>query len=562
MSERDITQSPLYSEDLAPIPPEKRTWNMWNMAAIWVGMAVCIPTYILASYMIKSGLGWVESLVIIMLANVLVALPMVLNGHAGVKYGIPFPVMARSSFGFAGVHLPSIVRGIVACGWFGIQTWIGGLAIYAIGCAVVGKSMAYELTAGKFVGFGLFWLINIYFVWKGTESIKWLESYAAPILVLMGIFLIGWGAVEAGGFGVVLEQGKQMQGSTAWIESDASVLAVKSVSDLEGQPKADRVFVVRGGGAEQSFPLDGVVTRIPLTGLQADEAVQVQLGRGEIRSSQIQASLTEKSSEVPGWMYLLWLNAMVGFWATMAISISDITRFVKTQKEQIAGQFIGLPGTMVLYSFVGVFVTCAALVLFDDVLIAEDAPWDPVTLLGKFENPIVVVFAQFFMLIATLSTNIAANVIAPAYAFSNAFPKKLSFFGGGLVTGVVGIVIAPWYLLDRISGLLIFVSGFLGPVLGVLIADYFLVKKKVLDVNGLYDTDGPYRFRAGFNPIGLIALTVGVLVAMTGLWVESLSWLYTLSWFTGFSASFVVHAVGSRMFSGPSAAESGGANHG
>ena len=476
----DFRDSPLYSPDLAPTPEEERTWNTWSMAAIWVGMAVCIPTYILASYMIKSGLGWVESLVIIFLANVIVTLPMVFNGHAGVKYGIPFPVMARAPFGVLGVHFPSIVRGIVACGWFGIQTWIGGLAIYAIGCVLVGQSMSPDLTVGKFIGFGVFWLINIYFVWKGTESIKWLESYAAPILILIGLGLIGWGASQAGGFGVVLDQGKQMQGATARLDESSQSLVLRPVVDLEGHPKAMSFSV---NGRSNTYPIHQSPQSVPLSsitelGSGTIDSLSVQFHGAQGTSSSVTAQWQSGEAQRPSfWTYLLWLNAMVGFWATMAISISDITRFVRTQREQIAGQLIGLPGTMVLYSFVGVFVTSAALVLFPDVLIAEDAPWDPVTLLGKFEHPMVVLFAQFFMLIATLSTNIAANVIAPANAFSNAFPRKITFFGGGLITGIIGIVIAPWWLLDRISGLLIFVSGFLGPVLGILIADYFLIRR-------------------------------------------------------------------------------------
>ena len=172
----DVSDSPLYNKDLAPVPPAGRTWRVWDLAAIWVGMAVCIPTYMLASFMIKLGLLWYEALIIIGFANVIVTIPMVLNGHAGVKYGIPFPVLGRASFGTRGVHIPAVIRGLVACGWFGIQTWIGGLAIYAIWCTIWNIDMSAGLTLGKFVSFGIFWLVNLYFIWKGTESIRWLES--------------------------------------------------------------------------------------------------------------------------------------------------------------------------------------------------------------------------------------------------------------------------------------------------------------------------------------------------------------------------------------------------
>jgi len=211
----DVSGSPLYSEDLAPVPKDKRTWSMWNLAAIWVGMAVCIPTYILASYMIKSGLSWYAALIIIALANLIITIPMVLNGHAGVKYGIPFPVLGRSAFGINGIHIASVARGIVACGWFGVQTWIGGLAFYSIWNVIMGNEGSLGLDIGKFICFGLFWLVNIYFIWKGTESIKWLEDFAAPILVLLGIFLIIWGAYNGGGFGKVLDQSEQLENPTA-----------------------------------------------------------------------------------------------------------------------------------------------------------------------------------------------------------------------------------------------------------------------------------------------------------------------------------------------------------
>jgi len=567
----DLSASPLYSEDLAPVPASGRTWNVWSIAAIWVGMAVCIPTYILASYMINSGLGWGTALVIIGLANLIVTIPMAFNGYAGVKYGIPFPVLGRASFGVHGVHIPAIIRGLVACGWFGIQTWIGGLAIYAIWCAATGTTAAAGLGVGKFVGFALFWLLNIFFIWKGTESIRWLESYAAPILVLIGLFLIGWGASNAGGFGVVLKQSAQMERASAQLTAagDSFQLHLNPLAGLDGALKANAYRLAAGGMnlddqawhplSADALTLD-LAARTDLSAAWGDvPAVLVQFrnGAGDV-SSAITAAPAGKGGG--NWiLYLLWLNAMVGFWATMAISISDITRYARSQKEQVSGQFLGLPGTMVLYSFVGVFVTCAALILFDDILIAEDAPWEPVSLLARFQNPLVVIVAQIFMLIATLSTNIAANVIAPANAFANAFPKQLSFRAGGVVTGLIGILICPWALLDHISGLLIFVSGFLGPVLGVLLADYFVVRKQTLSLADLYKLRGLYSFSGGFNIAGIAALAAGVVTAMLGLMVPSLSILYTISWFSGFAVAFLVYVLmmGRRPAQSPASSEGG-----
>ena len=544
--QEDVSNSSLYSEDLAPVPPSERTWSKWHLAAIWVGMAVCIPTYLLASYMIKTGLNWYEALIIIGLANLIITVPMVLNGHAGVKYGIPFPVIGRAAFGTKGVHLASVTRGIIACGWFGVQTWIGGLAIYAIFNAVTGATGELGLSVGKFVGFGVFWLINMYFIWKGTESIKWLETFSAPILVIMGIVLIYWSYAEAEGFSVVLDQSVQLEKTAATITetNDNYYLNLNALRDKEGVIKVSEYQIVSDNNDDwKTFTEDPIA-------IPGAENVLVQFrnteGETPVLSSMVAATTLSStgSSGSKLWIYLLWLTAMVGFWATMSISIADITRYAATQKDQVAGQFIGLPATMMLYSFVGIFVTCAAVINFKDVLIADDAPWDPVSLIAKFKNPVVVVIAQLFMIIATLSTNIAANVIAPSNAFSNLWPKKISFKTGGTITGIIGILIMPWWLLNEISGFLIFVSGLLGPVLGILIADYYLVRKKKLELVELYKETGMYSYnKTGFNSAAMIALFAGVFLALIGYWIPALNFLYSLSWFTGFIISFALYYI-------------------
>ena len=540
----DHRDSYLYSEDLAPVLEENRTWSRWSLAAIWVGMAVCIPTYLLASYMIGSGMTWIESLIIIGLANMIITIPMVLNGHAGVKYGIPFPVIGRSSFGIRGIHIPAIVRAIVACGWFGIQTWIGGLAIYAIFHAAMGTDGTMGLSIGKFVGFGLFWLINMYFIWQGTESIKFLEQYSAPILILIGIALIVWGAVQAGGFKIVLDQSKQLEVPTAqWTAQNQ--ININPIRTSHGEIKASEYLLVMDGFESDWKPLSGKTISLEV---EENSEVQLQfrkkLDDGYVQSSLVSPQALQDKSDGLGsklWQYILWLTIMVGFWATMSLSIADITRYAATQKDQVLGQFIGLPGTMILYSFVGIFVTCAAIINFDDILIGNDAPWDPVSLLARFENPAVVIISQIFMLIATLSTNIAANVIAPSNAFSNLYPQKISFRMGGVITGIIGIIICPWILMDEISSILIFISGLLGPVLGIMLADYFLINKKEIQLDALYEENGIYNFSAGFNPAAMIALVVGVLIALIGYFIPALEALYKLSWFSGFLVSFVLY---------------------
>ena len=548
----DHSDSPLFSPDLAPVPESQRSWNTWHLAALWIGMAVCIPTYLLASYMIRTGLSWLETILIIGVANLVITIPMALNGHAGVKYGIPFPVLGRAAFGIRGIHAMALLRGLVACGWFGIQTWIGGLALYAIFNAVTGAEAAAGLSIGKFIGFAVFWVINLYFVWKGTESIKWLEQFSAPILLTGGILLIYWGTVQTGSFSQVLDQSNKLAAPTASLvyEGQETWMQLNPLTRKnESAFKAEEVQVlIAGETATDDAKWLPVQPNIKISDTRVSTASVAF--RAVVEGKQVQSSTIQvkpQAAEKKGffakiWKYLLWLTAMVGFWATMSLSISDITRYAKSQRSQIAGQFLGLPATMMLFSFVGVFVTCAAIINFDDILIGEDAPWDPVSLMAKFDHPLVVIFAQFFMLIATLTTNIAANVIAPANAFSNLWPKKISFKTGGLITGIVGIAIFPWLLLDQISSLLLFVSGLLGPVLGIMLCDYYVVRRTRLDLDALYDEKGIFAYGgSGFNQAAMVAFAVGVGLALVGYWVPQLNFLYTGSWFTGFFVSFVLY---------------------
>lgn len=551
----NLSGSSLYSEDLAPVPKDKRTWTKWSLAALWVGMAVCIPTYLLASYMMKDGMGWLESLIIIGVANLIITIPMVLNGHAGVKYGVPFPVIGRSSFGTKGVHLASVTRGIVACGWFGIQTWIGGMAIYEIIYAFSAGSTPTNLNWLMFVCFGLFWLMNMFFIWKGTDSIKWLEEYSAPILILMGVALIGWGAYNTGGFSTVLEQSTQLQKKTLEVndQGDSYNIHINAITDKDGKVKATHYSIqsVNEDGdkfhSEFKLPEDGNFSIAKSKSLEGEISVQLLSKSGKVLQSSSWTTIDFNAEPIVQgnklWQYIKWLTVMLGFWATMSLSISDITRYSSTQKAQMQGQFIGLPGTMMLYSFVAIFVTCASVLIFSDVLIAADAPWDPTALLGKFENPWVVIVAQVFMIIATLSTNIAANVIAPSNAFSNLFPKKISFKMGGTITGILGIIICPWWLMSGIAGILIVVSGFLGPVLGIMLCDYFLIRRKRIKLAELYKEEGEYQYSNGFNMNAMMSLVIGIGTALIWYLVPGLAFLSDLAWFTGFFFSFLVYYI-------------------
>jgi NCS1 family nucleobase:cation symporter-1 len=450
----EIAGSPLVNDDLAPTAIAQRTWSTYNIAALWIGMSVCIPTYMLASGLIAGGMNWWQAILTIGLGNVIVLVPMILNAHAGTKYGIPFPVLARASFGTLGSNIPALLRAVVACGWFGIQTWIGGQAINAMLVVLLPWWSAFG--AGPWVSFAIFWAMNVYFIIKGTESIRWLESLAAPFLIVVGLALLAWAYVKGGGFGPILSQPSKF---TTFAEFW-------------------RFFVPS-------------------------------------------------------------LTGMVGFWATLSLNIPDFSRYAKSQRSQMWGQALGLPPTMTLYAFIGVAVTSATIIIFGEAI------WDPVALLAKFDNPVIIVVAMISLLVATLTTNIAANVVSPANDLANLMPKRISFRTGGLITAFIGIVMMPWKLLSDygtyIFGWLIGYSGFLGPIAGVLIADYFVVHKGRLSLRDLYIRGGIYEFTGGVNIRAVVALACGVIVAMVGLVVEEMRFLYDYAWFVGFAVAFVVY---------------------
>jgi NCS1 family nucleobase:cation symporter-1 len=451
-----ISEQNLINPDLSPTKISQRSWGTYNIAALWIGMSVCIPTYMLASGLIAGGMNWWQALLTIGLGNIIVLIPMILNAHAGTKYGIPFPVFARASFGTKGSNIPALLRAIVACGWFGIQTWIGGQAFNSLIIILLPGWAVFSF--GPAIGFLIFWGLNVYFIVRGIDSIKWLESFGAPFLLLVGLGLLIWAYVNADGFGPILSQPSTFHS---------------------------------GGEFWHFF--------------------------------------------VPS------LTGMVGFWATLSLNIPDFTRFAKSQKSQMIGQTIGLPPSMIIFSFIGIAVTSATVIIYGETI------WDPVMLIAKFNNPVVVFISLISLMIATLTTNIAANVVSPANDFSNLFPKHINFFKGGLITAFMGIVMMPWRLLSDYSsyifGWLIGYSSFLGPIAGILICDYFVLRKRILASKDLYDPQGVYRYNKGFNLKAVYAFLAGVFVALVGLIVPELVFLYDYAWFVGFAVSFFAYLL-------------------
>ncbi len=467
--DRELSGSPLWNPDLAPTPPSRRTWSTYNIAALWIGMAVVITTYTLASGLMQQGITWYQALFTILLGNVIVLLPMILNAHAGTKYGISFPVLCRASFGVKGANVAAILRAIVACGWFGIQTWIGGLALDALikalwpGWAEIGASAA--------ISFGIFWLIQVFIILKGTEGIKVLESWSAPLLLLGGLALLAWAIRNGGGLSAILEGSVRLQqGSTPfWV----------------------------------LFP----------------------------------AALT----------------ANVGYWATLSLNIPDFTRYAKSQRSQALGQALGLPGTMALFAFIGVAVTSATIVIFGKAI------WDPVELISRIGSPAVIVFGALVVLAAQLTTNMAANVVSPANDFSNLSPRRITYVTGGLITAVIGILMMPWKLYSDAAAYiftwLIGYSSLMGALGGILIADYWIVKKQQLNLKDLFSLEGRYTYSNGVNWRAIAALVFAVLPVVPGFLRAATTpggvvadpgffdKVYTYAWFVTFALSFVFYLI-------------------
>lgn len=450
-------------------------------------MAICIPTYTLASGLVDNGWTWQAAVGAVILGNLVVLVPILLNSHAGTRYGVPFPVLVRSSFGVLGANVPAMLRAVVACGWFGIQTWVGGWAIYKLievmwpGIATLPAVMPgwAGINTGEFLCFMIFWALNVAIVLRGMESIRFLETWGSPFLLLIGAALFVW----------------------AWS---------------------------RAGGLEPMLQNPGIGNRQSGTGNSV-------LGAG--------------------------LTSAVAFWGTMALSIPDFSRFARSQKDQVMGQAIGLPGTMALFAFIGAAVTNATLVIFGQRIS------DPVTLLTRVGGAFTMIVAMVGLMVATLTTNIAANVVSPANDISNLSPSRISFRKGAVITAVIGILMMPWKLYNDAAAYiftwLIGYGALLGPVAGIMIADYFVVRRQRIDVEALYRRGGPYEYTRGVNWIAMAALAIGVAPCVPGflaaLKVTEVApvWqaIYNWAWFVGFGIAATLYLAG--MYVGRSASYAG-----
>ncbi|MBX7106325.1 MAG: NCS1 family nucleobase:cation symporter-1 [Gemmataceae bacterium] len=477
--QEDVSASPYFNHDMAPVPARDRKWGLGDMAALWISMSACVPTYMLASSLIQGGMDWKQAVLTVFVGNLIVLMPMIANAHAGTKYGIPFPVYCRPSFGILGANIPALLRAFVACGWFGIQTWIGGAALHTILIAWFpqfqneSKLPWLNIDTSQFTCFLIFWLINVIVVVCGIESIRHLLNIKAPLLITLGLVFVGWAYWRADGFGPMFSQPSE--------------------------------FAAGGKKAGQFWTFF-----------------------------------------VPA------LTANVGFWATLSLNIPDFSRFARSQRDQALGQAIGLPTTMGLFAFIGVAVTSATVVIFGEAI------WDPVVVLNKFQNRWVVTGAMAALALATLATNIAANVVSPANDFAHLWPRVIGFRTGGIVTALIGILIRPWELVADPSGYiftwLVGYSSLLGAIGGILIVDYYLIRRTSLDLAGLYRREGPYWYTSGINLIAVVALVAGIAPCVPGFLAtvklasfgEPWLTIYSYAWFVSFAVAGVVYGAGAK----------------
>ena len=469
----DVSSSPLWNPDLAPTPLSRRTWSTYDIAALWIGMSVVITTYTLASGLLQQGMSWSQALLTILLGNSLVLVPMILNAHAGTRYGVSFPVLCRASFGVKGANVPAMLRALVACGWFGIQTWIGGVALNTL--LVAAWPGWGNVPGAVWISFAIFWLIQIWIILHGLEGIKKLESWSAPLLLAGGVLLLIWAVRHGGGLSNILSGSTRLQS--------------------EGTTSFWHLFPAA-------------------------------------------------------------LTANVGYWATLSLNIPDFTRYARSQRSQAIGQALGLPATMTAFAFIGVAVTSATIVVFGEAI------WDPVALIARIGSPPVVIFGAVVIVLAQLTTNMAANVVSPANDFSSLAPRRISYVSGGLITAAIGVVMMPWKLYEDAAAYLftwlIGYSSLMGAIGGILIADYWVVRRRELVLVDLFRPGGRYAYTNGVNWKAVIVLIASILPVLPGFLraattaggrvADPTFWdaLYTYAWFVTFSLSFILYLLVTR----------------
>lgn len=404
--ERD--RNPLIEESILPTTLDQRPIGAWGYAWIWVGIAVIIATYSLGATGVQGGASLGQVILTIFAANLVLGVFMLLTADIGTEHGLSFAVYLRAPFGIHGTHLPSLSRGLVAAMWFGIQTYLGAIALNGIGQYFLGFD-------NWIVWYVVFAAVQIANTAAGIQAVEKLAALAAPAIIAISVWMY--------------------------------------------------------------FTLDGIA---------------------DVKGINIW------TFQATGEMSLLVLFvANLGFWSTMAIDIPNLTRFVKTEpgargflarnRNVFAGQLIALPVTQAVIAGIGAISWIAT------------GNWNPIEVIQGDAQGIALIALLALVVLAQWSTNNSANLIPAALTFVNAAPRVIDYRIGVILAGVVGTLCFPWAILDNLFAFLGYYGAFLSAIGGIMVADYYLIRRRRVNVPDLYRLDGQYRYAAGFNPAGLIA---------------------------------------------------------
>lgn len=468
--------SKYYSDDLAPSSVAERTWSTYTITMLWVGMSICIPSLSLASGLVGMGVSPWLSILNVVLGNVIILVPIQLNSTIGTKYGIPFPLFGRLTFGLKGAQIPSLLRGFTACGWCSVQAWVGGGAFAAIiGCfaprfldptwtiGLPSWSGIQVTSAGTFIGYILFMILVLWVAYNGLEQIKWVQNIGGPILVVMMILLLIWSIHYAGTAGY-------------------------SFNDTMNASNNQELLNQNGGFA---------------------------------------------------YVFLTGLMGNIAFWATMALNIPDFSRYAKNNKSQFWGQMLGMPAPMFFCALVGTQFGMSTL------LVEGKAQFDPTAVFYYLDNKIMVFVGAIGVIMATITTCVAANVVAPANAIANISPSKLSYKKGVIITILMAFfVLQAWWIYGSGGAYFNWLNAYgtvLAPVAALLIADFWIVKKQRIDINGLFGANDRYQYNGGINWAAVISWVAAFILPLLayfgfsgGFWTFLAEWNYVVSFVIGF----------------------------
>jgi NCS1 family nucleobase:cation symporter-1 len=477
----ELGSSKYYNDDLAPTSVSQRNWTTYNITMLWVGMAICIPSLSLASGLIGMGVSPWLSVLNVALGNIIILVPIQLNSQIGTKYGIPFPLFARLTFGTIGAQIPALLRAITACGWTSVQAWVGGGAVGAIiGCFAPKFGDAtwtiglpswggiQTVGTGQFIGYIIFILFIGWVAYTGMDQIKWIQNIGGPILIAVMIALLLWAYS-------IVPEGTGFMG-------------------VMSQPNDDALIAQNGG-----FVV----------------------------------------------CYLTALMGNIAFWATMALNIPDFSRYAKSQGDQFRGQLLGMPIPMALCAFVGAYFAQATKLAYGEAM------FDPTNVFYHLENKILIFIAAIAVVAATVTTCVAANVVAPANGFSNISPKKITYKKGVIITILLAFfILQAWWIYGSGAAYFTWMNAYgtiLAPIAAIFIADYFVCKHKRIDMMSLFKgADGRYWYNGGFNMAAVIAWVAAfILPLITYFGVSGSFWTFinSINYVWSFVVGFVVYVV-------------------